>query len=199
MAEVPAQDAGHVSSDEEEVTPGYKAPAKATLEEIAQKDQDDESLQKYKKALLGGDVTDIVTKDGPNVVVEKMALLSEHKVVKEVDLTGDLSKIKDTPFVIKEGAEFQIQVTFRVNREIVSGLRYSQGTYRKGIRVDKSSFMVGSYGPKNEAHKYVTAIDEAPKGLIARGHYTVKSKFTDDDRISHLEWEWTFDVKKDWE
>ena len=30
------------------------------------------------------------------------------------------------------------------------------------------------------------------------GHYTVKSKFVDDDGTKHLAWEWSFDLKKGW-
>ena len=58
--------------------------------------------------------------------------------------------------------------------------------------------MVGSYGPKTEAHNYSTPVDQAPSGLMSRGHYVVKSKFLDDDKIVYLEWEWSFDIKKDW-
>ena len=65
--------------------------------------------------------------------------------------------------------------------------------------VDKQAYMVGSYGPKAEPHTYVTPNDEAPKGMIARGNYTVKSRFLDDDKNVHLEWEWSFAIKKDWE
>lgn len=68
-----------------------------------------------------------------------------------------------------------------------------------GVSVDKSSLMVGSYGPKAESHEYCTPVDEAPKGMLARGHYTVKSKFVDDDKNCYLEWEWSFDIKKDWD
>ena len=39
--------------DEEEETPGYKAPAKVDLATIQQLDADDEALVKYKQALLG--------------------------------------------------------------------------------------------------------------------------------------------------
>ena len=64
--------------------------------------------------------------------------------------------------------------------------------------VDKGNFMVGSYGPKTEAHGFTTPTDEAPSGMIARGKYNVKSKFTDDDKNIYLEWEWCLEIKKDW-
>ena len=37
-----------------------------------------------------------------------------------------------------------------------------------------------------------------PSGLLARGLYHVKSKFTDDDKNNLLDWEWSFQIKKDW-
>lgn len=47
---------------------------------------------------------------------------------------GDLSKLKDNPVVIKEGCEYRVKIVFRVQREIVAGLRYVQNSYRKGIK-----------------------------------------------------------------
>lgn len=64
--------------------------------------------------------------------------------------------------------------------------------------VDTSKHMVGSYGPKTEAHVFSTKPDEAPSGLMGRGGYTVKSKFTDDDKNVYLEWEWGLEIKKEW-
>lgn len=52
----------------------------------------------------------------------------------EFFFAGDLSKFKATPIEIKEGSQYKIVVGFRVQREIVAGLRYFQNTYRKGIR-----------------------------------------------------------------
>lgn len=64
--------------------------------------------------------------------------------------------------------------------------------------VDKTEYMVGSYGPKSEEHEYKTTMEEAPKGVLTRGTYNIKSKFTDDDKHDHLSWEWNLAVKKDW-
>lgn len=47
--EVPAA----IDDEEPEETPGYKAPAQKTLDEIKNLDADDESLVKYKEQLLG--------------------------------------------------------------------------------------------------------------------------------------------------
>lgn len=40
--------------------------------------------------------------------------------------------------------------------------------------------------------------EEAPSGMIARGHYNAVSKFVDDDDHTHLQFEWSFDIAKDW-
>ncbi len=58
--------------------------------------------------------------------------------------------------------------------------------------------MVGSYGPNAEAYEKKFASEEAPAGMLARGRYNVTSKFVDDDKVTHLEWKWSFDIKKDW-
>ena len=44
----------------------------------------------------------------------------------------------------------------------------------------------------------VVAQDEAPSGIIARGHYDAISKFVDDDDHTHLKFEWSFDISKEW-
>ena len=67
------------------------------------------------------------------------------------------------------------------------------------VSVDKSTFMVGSYGPKPELQSYITPREEAPSGMISRGTYAIKSLFTDDDKVEHLKWEWNLEIRKDWE
>ena len=42
-----------VQGEDDETTPGYKAPKKVDLQTIQQMDADDESLVKYKQQLLG--------------------------------------------------------------------------------------------------------------------------------------------------
>ena len=45
---------------------------------------------------------------------------------------------------------------------------------------------------------FTVAEDTAPTGMIARGHYDAVSRFTDDDDHTHLKFEWSFDIAKDW-
>ncbi|KAK3853419.1 hypothetical protein Pcinc_040044 [Petrolisthes cinctipes] len=187
--------------DEDEPT-NYRPPPEKTLDEMIAKDTEDESLRKYKETLLGGSVAGAVVIDPGNpsrVLVRKLVLVPEGQPEMYLNLSEDMDKIKDATFTIKEGISYKIRIDFHVQREIVTGLKYVQRTFRKGILVDKMTHMVGSYAPKEEVQSYTTPTEDAPSGLIARGHYTVKSLFTDDDGNQHLKWEWSFNIKKEWE
>uniref|UniRef100_A0A493U1F1 Rho GDP-dissociation inhibitor 1 n=2 Tax=Neognathae TaxID=8825 RepID=A0A493U1F1_ANAPP len=258
-------------NEEDEHSVNYKPPAQKSIQEIQELDKDDESLRKYKEALLGavtvtaGEPWDalvpwsrvrgqrgssslegemlreglgwaehskeplllfllflklpweercvgwcegwvfeslflcLLDPNAPNVVVTKLTLVcATAPGPLELDLTGDLESYKKQAFVLKEGVEYRIKISFRVNREIVSGLKYIQHTFRKGVKIDKTEYMVGSYGPRAEEYEFLTPMEEAPKGMLARGSYNIKSKFTDDDKTDHLSWEWNLTIKKDW-
>lgn len=184
-----------------EIEANYQPPPQKTIEEIVAADQEDESLRKYKEALLGAAQSEKIIVD-PNdprkVIVKKLALCVPGRDDLQLDLTGDLSKLKSQTFTIKEGVQYKIRIDFIVQREIVHGLKYVQKTYRMGLPVDKMTHMVGSYPPKTEIQSYLTPFEEAPSGMVARGSYSVTSLFTDDDKNEHLKWDWTFDIKKDW-
>lgn len=49
----PEEQVAPIEDDEPEETPGYKAPAQKSVDEIQKLDADDESLVRYKQALLG--------------------------------------------------------------------------------------------------------------------------------------------------
>ncbi|XP_054460134.1 rho GDP-dissociation inhibitor 1-like [Anoplopoma fimbria] len=190
-----------IAAENEEPEPvNYKPPAQKSMKEIQELDKDDESLRKYKEALLGaGPAEAVLDPNAPNVQVTRMTLLCDSAPNPLVlDLQGDLEAFKKQGFVLKEGVEYKIQINFKVNKDIVSGLKYVQQTFRKGIRIDKSDYMVGSYGPRPNEYEFLTTMEEAPKGMLARGNYEIKSKFTDDDKHDHLSWEWNLNIKKDW-
>ena len=53
--------------------------------------------------------------------------------------------------------------------------------------------MLGSYAPgKSNEKKF--PLEEAPSGMLARGKYEARSKFTDDDGHSYLDFTWSFEV-----
>ncbi|KPP63776.1 rho GDP-dissociation inhibitor 1-like [Scleropages formosus] len=194
----PEQLAAIAAENEDKESVNYRPPAQKSLQEIQELDKDDESLCKYKEALLGK-VTVMSDPKVPNVQVTRLTLVCESAPAPLVlDLQGDLEAFKKQCFLLKEGVEYRIKISFKVNKEIVSGLKYIQQTHRKGVRVDKSEYMVGSYGPRDAEYDFLTPLEEAPKGMIARGSYNIKSKFTDDDKHDHLTWEWNIHIKKDW-
>lgn len=67
--------------DDPEDAPGYQAPPQKTIAEILQADEDDESLRKYKAALLGTDAEPIIVGEYlfyPNLCPCPAALLNTH-------------------------------------------------------------------------------------------------------------------------
>ena len=62
--------------------------------------------------------------------------------------------------------------------------------------------MIGSYSPNTTdkpVHEKKFAAEEAPSGMMARGHYDATSRFVDDDGTDHLRFDWSFDITKDWQ
>lgn len=195
------KDVEQIVEGEGDLESNYQPPPQKTIEEIIAADQEDESLRKYKEALLGAAQSEKIVvdaNDSRKVIVKRLALCVPEREDMELDLTGDLSKLKKQVFVIKEGVQYKMRIDFVVQREIVHGLKYVQKTSRMGLPIDRISYMVGSYPPKLELQSYTTPFEEAPSGMMARGTYSVTSLFTDDDKNEHLKWDWTFEIKKDW-
>ncbi|KAI9202498.1 immunoglobulin E-set [Polychytrium aggregatum] len=181
-------------------TTGYKVGAKKTAAELAQLDAQDESLRKWKES-LGLGAAGAASNDPRNVVVLALAMevVGREDVILDLSTPDALGRLKDQSICIKEGIEYRLKVKFRINHDVVSGLKYIQIVKRGGIRVDRMEEMLGSYGPNTAPYEKKFMVEEAPSGMLARGHYNVKSGFVDDDGHTHLEWNWAFDIKKDWE
>lgn len=197
------EEIGAIDLDQDD-EPNYQAPAVKTIDDMLEADKEDASLQQYKATLLGsataGSGAVVVDDSDPRkVIVKSLVLIVEGREDVNMDLTEDLSVVKTKKFVIKEGIKFRIRIDFQVQREIVHGLKYIQKTYRAGIPVDKMTHMVGSYAPNTELYSTLTPVEDAPSGMMKRGTYSVNSLFTDDDKSEHLKWDWSIDIKKDWD
>ncbi|QIW98940.1 hypothetical protein AMS68_004458 [Peltaster fructicola] len=194
--------AGEHHDLEVEQTEGFKVSASKTLDEYHQLDQGDESMRKWKESLglPSGDTID----DGTprKVVLLSLGLEIEGRPDIIIDLTtpGALEALKTQPFIIKEGATFRMKVRFRVQKQILSGLKYVQSVKRGLIR-SKMQEMIGSYAPnttnKPEYEKKFEP-ETAPSGMLARAGYEAVSKFVDDDNETHLQFDWSFRIEKDW-
>lgn len=71
----------------------YKAPPEKSLTEILETDKNDESLTRYKEALLGDAAVSapVVDPSNPNrVIVKGLALLTEGRPDLYLDLTGNV-------------------------------------------------------------------------------------------------------------
>ncbi|KAH8885533.1 rho GDP dissociation inhibitor [Thozetella sp. PMI_491] len=189
-----------------EATQGYKlSQPKQSLAEYQQMDANDESLQRYKESLgLGGNGKDLSDPNDPRVcIIVSLTMDAPGRPPVTIDLStpGSEATLKDNPFKIKEGAKFTMTATFKVQHEILSGLHYIQVVKRKGIRVSKDDEMIGSYAPNTDKQPLYNKRfqeEEAPSGMLARGHYNAISSFVDDDKKEHLRFEWSFDIAKDW-
>jgi len=188
-----------------EQTEGYKlSQPKQSLAQYQQMDAGDESLQRYKVSLGLGSGKDLSDPSDPRVCIIlslTMEAPGRDPVTTDLRTPGSENTLKDKPFKIKEGAKFTMVAAFKVQHEILSGLHYVQIVKRKGIRVSKDSEMIGSYAPNTDKQPLYTKKfqeEEAPSGMLARGHYHAVSSFVDDDMKEHLKFEWSFDIAKDW-
>ncbi|KAH7924053.1 E set domain-containing protein [Leucogyrophana mollusca] len=196
--------------DQEELkptaTPGYKPSAAKTAEEYAKLDAEDESLARWKASLGITPGAEGADTSGPKVTVLTLELDSPtlpagKKIIFNLSDTAKLADTKKNPIVIKEGVEYNVRITFKVNHSIISGVRYMQLVKRAGVKVDKMEQMLGSYGPHPKGEAYAKNFDpeESPSGMLARsGSYNVKSRVIDDDGEVYAEWEWSFKLAKEW-
>ncbi|KAI4232224.1 MAG: hypothetical protein L6R40_007472 [Gallowayella cf. fulva] len=171
----------------------------------SQIDQNDESLNRWKASLgiSNSPALPVDPQDTRRCVIHSLALEVPNRPDMTIDLSvpGALESLKSKPFSIKEGAKFRMKASFKVQHDVLSGLKYLQVVKRKGIRVSKDEEMLGSYAPntqEKQIYEKKFAEDEAPSGMMARGHYEAVSKFVDDDDHTHLKFEWSFDIAKDW-
>ncbi|NXO47344.1 GDIR3 inhibitor, partial [Aramus guarauna] len=108
-----------LSLEEEEdadVALAYKTPEKKSLREIQELDPGDESLRKYKQALLGA-IPAAVDASVPNVQVTRLTLMCEQAPGPiTMDLTGVLEVLRGRAFVLKEGVDYRVKVSFKVRR-----------------------------------------------------------------------------------
>ncbi|KAF9166690.1 hypothetical protein DFQ27_009151 [Actinomortierella ambigua] len=180
-------------------TAGYRVGEKKTMDQYNELDANDESLRRWKESLgIPAASAAGAGNDPHNVQVMRLALQVEGRPDVILDLTQSDDLIKKHPFTIKEGVEYRLRVEFHVRNSIVSGLKYLHVVKRKGMRVDKMEAMIGSYAASPDLYTKIFQTEDAPSGILFRGSYDVKSKFIDDDGTVHREWNWSFDIKKDW-
>lgn len=136
------------------------------------------------------------------LVVCRLFVEIEGRAPYEFDLSSPekLAALKTTKIVMKEGAVYNFKIEFKVQNDLVSGLKYSSVFYKGGVLpVAHDNHMVGSYAPSpTNVYSWSSPPMMAPTGMLARGLYKGKSRFVDDDGQLHLEYEFLIDIKKEW-
>lgn len=166
------------------------------LKKILEIDTEDDAMVRTKRELLG-DFESLAITPGEKAKLDliKLTIICESENVKHDYNASELGSIA---IRIKEDVEFDIILDVKVSNDLLLGLRYSHILKKMGIEVDKVSEMIGSYPPKREVQQLRIKNLQAPKGLLGRGRYAVSAALTDDDEVTHKEWDWTLKVAKKW-
>ncbi|XP_057439780.1 rho GDP-dissociation inhibitor 1 [Lotus japonicus] len=184
--------------DDDEVASRIQLGPQCTLKEHLEKDKDDESLRRWKEQLLGSvDVNNVAETLDPEVKITSLSIISPDRgdIVLPVPESGNP---KGLWFTLKEGSHYCLKFTFVVSNNIVSGLKYTNTVWKTGVKVDSSKEMLGTFSPQTEPYTHEMAEETTPSGIFARGAYSARSKFLDDDNKCYLEINYTFDIRKDW-
>ncbi|XP_022716197.1 rho GDP-dissociation inhibitor 1-like isoform X1 [Durio zibethinus] len=169
-----------------------------TLKEQFEKDKDDESLRRWKEQLLGTlDFESVGENLEPEVKILSLAIKSPGRPDMVLPIPED-GKPKGLWFTLKEGSKYSLQFTFQVSNNIVSGLKYTNTVWKTGVKVDSTKEMIGTFSPQAEPFTHEICEETTPSGMFARGNYSAKSKFADDDNKCYLEINYTFDIRKEW-
>ncbi|GAB4849714.1 Rab GDP dissociation inhibitor alpha [Ancistrocladus abbreviatus] len=182
--------------DEEELR--IQLGPKFSLREHLEKDQDDESLRKWKEQLLGNvDVTSAGESLEPEVKILSLTILSPGRPDVELAIPEE-GHPKGSWFTLKEGSAYRLRFSFTVGNNIVSGLKYTNTVWKTGLKVDSTKEMLGTYSPQQEPYRHEMPEETTPSGFLARGSYAARTKFLDDDNKCYLQMNYTFDIQKDW-
>ncbi|XP_009365177.1 rho GDP-dissociation inhibitor 1 [Pyrus x bretschneideri] len=184
--------------EDEEGSSKIQLGPQCTLKEQIEKDKDDESLRRWKEQLLGAvDFENVGETLEPEVKFIQLSILSPGRPDIVLDIPED-GKPKGLWFTLKEGSQHNLKFSFQVKNNIVSGLKYTNTVWKTGVKVDSTKEMIGTFSPQQEPYIHVMPEETTPSGMFARGSYSARSKFLDDDNKCYLEINYTFDIRKEW-
>ncbi|KAG8640518.1 rho GDP-dissociation inhibitor 1 [Manihot esculenta] len=193
-----SMDGTEQEDEDDEVGNKIQLGPQCTLKEQLEKDKDDESLRKWKEQLIGTvDFEDIGETLEPEVKILSLSIISPGRpdIVLSVPEDGNP---KGSWFTLKEGSHYNLMFSFQVNKNIVSGLKYTNTVWKTGVKVDSAKEMLGTFSPQPEPYTHLMPEETTPSGMFARGTYSARSKFLDDDDKCYLEINYTFDIRKEW-
>ncbi|KAG9147409.1 hypothetical protein Leryth_019659 [Lithospermum erythrorhizon] len=134
----------------------------------------------------------------PEVKILSLAIKSPGRpdIILPIPETGNP---KGAWFTLKEGSKYNLKFTFQVSNNIVSGLKYKNTVWKTGLKVDSAKEMIGTFSPQTEPYTHEMPDETTPSGMFARGSYSARTKFLDDDNKCYLEINYTFEIKKEWQ
>ncbi|KAF8409662.1 hypothetical protein HHK36_005741 [Tetracentron sinense] len=169
-----------------------------TLKEQVEKDKEDESLRRWKEQLLGSvDFNSVGETLEPDVEILSLSILTPGRpdLVLPMPESGNP---KGLWFTLKEGSRYSLKFSFQVSNNIVSGLKYTNTVWKTAMKVDSTKEMLGTFSPRPEPYRHQMPEEGTPSGIFARGAYSARTKFLDDDDKCYLEINYTFDIRKEW-
>ncbi|KAM7254294.1 hypothetical protein ACFE04_031976 [Oxalis oulophora] len=167
-----------------------------SLKEQIEKDKEDESLRRWKEKLLGSVENELDGQTEPEVKFHSIGIVSDEFPEINTPLPIDEKQNGRALFTLKEGSRYRRKLTFSVLHNIVSGLAYTNTVWKAGLKVDQSKGMLGTFAPQREPYVHILEEETTPSGILARGTYSAKLKFKDDDGRCHMEFKYSFEIKK---
>ncbi|XP_020240372.1 rho GDP-dissociation inhibitor 1 [Cajanus cajan] len=167
-----------------------------SLKDQIERDKEDESLRRWKEKLLGCMESELDGQIDPEVKFHSIGIISEDFGEVITPLPVDENKNGHILFTLREGSQYQLKLKFSVLHNIVSGLTYCNTVWKGGLQVEQSRGMLGTFAPQKEPYVHALKEDITPSGVLARGVYSAKLKFEDDDRRCHMELKYSLEIKK---
>eukprot|EP01035_Chromulina_nebulosa_P024535 gene24535-31952_t len=152
-------------SNDETVQTEYILKGSKNVAELLKLDAEDESLRKYKEALLGGAAHgDLGNVDDPRtLVVEEFRIVfapedlvngvPQPDIVHFLGSQSGLDKLSSEGITMIEGSKFKFIISFRVQHEIIAGIKFINCVNTRLLGTDKEELMIGSYPPSSVPHK----------------------------------------------
>lgn len=199
------QEGGENNNEENTTSVDITPKGTANVAELLAKDAEDESLRKYKESLLGsaahGDLGNV--NDPRRVVIEEFRVIfapefNTPDIVHNLSDEAGINRLAKEGITLKEGIRYKFRITFRVQHEIVTGIKFVNSVTRMMIS-DVEESVLGSYPPSSTPHVFEFPrwdYTEAPKGMMYRGKYSVKNSFIDSDKKKHLELNYELSIVK---
>lgn len=189
--------------DPDIVTAKPSEKSNLTLDALDKLTQEDESLHRYKQALMGNIAVVDETKDPRKFVLVKLVIeMQDHPMgdavyAFDMSLDNDVQRFHSVPIIFKEGCIYRFKLVFRVQHNISSNLQMNNKTTKAGIKLYTQKMFCGSFSPTVENHIWESELFEAPSGFFARTSFTGCVTIFDDD-TTHAELKYNAEVKSGW-